>query len=70
MWSGVLPPTAPPVMVMSTLGVVIPAYNPEPFEDKAPSQGPFSAVAGITTPNVDMTITGGAVGGSTPDHIR
>ncbi|HMU95431.1 MAG TPA: carboxypeptidase-like regulatory domain-containing protein, partial [Elusimicrobiota bacterium] len=46
------------------------AYNPEPFEDKAPSAGPYAAFMGITTPNVDLTISSGALGGSTPDHIR
>ncbi|MBL0349122.1 MAG: hypothetical protein IPP68_01935 [Elusimicrobia bacterium] len=46
------------------------AYNPEPFEDKALSQGPYAAQMGITSSNVDLTISSGALGGSTPDHVR
>ncbi len=46
------------------------AFNPDPFEDKALPQGPFLAAGGATDPGVNLLISSGAVGGSTPDHIR
>lgn len=46
------------------------AYNPEPFEDKAASMGPYPALMGVTTAAIDLQISSGAFAGSTPDHIR